>query len=195
MLAEVHGKRQHVGQIVLGAIFMVVGPVVALSGEAGSACIGIPFAVVGLGIAGKAVRHLLAQSAFEQLHFEALEPVPLGGTAELRLALTPRKPLSLSGPSKVLVKCTEKAVYSAGTSNRTYEEDVYAAEDLLDLPTTLEGPFERKLTVDIPSHLPPTWRGKSNSFVTTVVVRVSVARWPDLVLEAEVVVLPEVLHA
>ncbi|MEW5739399.1 MAG: hypothetical protein AB1938_10760 [Myxococcota bacterium] len=182
---------QHVLGIVLGAVLCVVGAG-ALFASDGPLVVGVVFLVLGLVFAGNGARHLLARSAFEQLEFTALRPVALGGTAELILSLIPKRPLTLTpGGSKVTLTCTEKAVYSAGTSSRTYTDVLLTQDQPLELPALLSQPFEQRLTVAVPPHLPPTWVGKHNSFVTEVAVRVDIDGWPDLVLQTELEVLPE----
>lgn len=183
------GTGGAIALVVFGSIFAAVGLGVAVFG--GSPVFGLIFGVVGLLVAGNGVRHLLARGAFEQVHLEVLGPVRLGGTAELRLVLTPKKPLTLTNESKLKVTCTEKAHYSAGTSSRTYTNVVFTREVPLHLPTQLSHHVDQRLTVPIPADIPPTWSGRSNWFFTTVEVRVDIDNWPDLVLEANVEVLPE----
>ncbi|GMU59946.1 MAG: hypothetical protein AMXMBFR34_17090 [Myxococcaceae bacterium] len=91
MPSGMRSPGRHVGQIARGGV-------VTRAGGTSGACISLPFTVVGL---ANGVRHLLARGAFEQLHFEPLGPVPLGGEAEPRLALTPKKP----SPSPAARRC------------------------------------------------------------------------------------------
>lgn len=186
------GTGQYIAAIVFGGVFVVTGALVAVNVGGFGIIFGLAFALVGLVVVANAVRHLLAYSAFELVHLAAMAPVPLGGTAELHLVLTPKRTLRLTGNSKLKVTCTEKAHYSAGTSSRTYTNTLYTREQPLNLPAMLSQSFEQRLTVPIPADIPPTWSGRSNWFYTTVEVRVDVDNWPDLILEAPVEVLAEV---
>lgn len=186
------GNGQYIAVIVFGAVFVATGVSAAVLAGGFGVVLGGVFALVGLAVMGNGIRHLVARSAFEQVHLTALAPVPLGGTAELHLVLTPKRALRLTGDSKVKVTCTEKAHYSAGTSSRTYTNVLFTREQPLNLPPLLSQHVEQRITVAIPVNIPPTWSGRSNWFYTTVEVRVDVDNWPDLVLEAPVEVLPEV---
>lgn len=186
------GNGQYIGAIVFGAVFAGIGGAVAVFAGGFGVVFGGIFAVVGLAIMANGIRHLVARSAFEQVHLAAVGPVALGGTAELHLVLTPKRALRLTGDSKVKVTTTEKAYYSAGTSSRTYTNVLFTREQPLNLPQLLSQHVEQRIAVPIPADIPPTWSGKSNWFYTTVEVRVDVDNWPDLVLEAQVEVLPEV---
>lgn len=186
------GNGQYIGAIIFGAVFAGIGVAVAVFAGGFGVIFGGVFALVGFAVMGNGIRHLVARSAFEQVHLATLGPVPLGGTAELHLVLTPKRALRLTGNSKLKVTCTEKAHYSAGTSSRTYTNVLFTREQPLNLPQLLSQHVEQRIAVAIPVDIPPTWSGRSNWFFTTVEVRVDVDNWPDLVLEAPVEVLPEV---
>jgi hypothetical protein len=64
--------------LVVGVVFASVGVATVVFVGGFGAVLGAFFALVGLAVMGNGLRHLIAQSAFEQVHLEALGPVPLG---------------------------------------------------------------------------------------------------------------------
>ncbi len=177
--------------LVLGVSFLCCGSLPVVAGPAEARVFGLVFVSVGglfvaLGGAG-----LLAQRAFVVAELTSMGPVALGGSAEVVLSLTPRKPLVINAASKLVVTCTEEALYGAGTSQRTYQDTLYEHSQPLHLPVNLSAPWVQKFVVPIPAHVAPTWAGSSNSFFTTVTVHVDIEKWPDLKLETRVQVLPE----
>lgn len=139
------------------------------------------------------VKHLMAASVFEVAELVVKAPVAMGGTAELTLELVPKKPLSLVAADCVMTwKTVEEAEYSAGTRSRTYRNTVKELKVPLELPTELHHPLQQHLTITVPLEVPPSWKGRWNSLTSRVAVTVGIAKWPDLTLEREVTVLPEV---
>jgi hypothetical protein len=179
--------------LVVGAVFASAGVASVAFVDGFGAVLGAFFALVGLAVMGNGLRHLIARSAFKQAHLEALGPVPPGGHRDAASGLTPRRPLRLTGNSKLKVMCTEQAHDSTSNSSRRYTNTLFTREQPLELPSRLSHHLEQRIAVPIPEDIPPTWSGSSNAFFTKVEARVGLDGWrPDLILEAPVEVLPEV---
>ncbi|MGA9523022.1 MAG: hypothetical protein WBV82_16255 [Myxococcaceae bacterium] len=60
------------------------------------------------------------------------------------------------------------------------------------MPSQVGTPFEHELSIVLPAHVPPTWKGRSNSLTTHCEIHVKIDRYPDLLLAQEIEVVPEV---
>lgn len=177
----------------MGLVFFCMGSQALLTPEPLARLIGALFMLVGsFGIVFAAIE-LMARRAFSERTLTVRNSVPLGGTAEVVLCLTPRRALTLGKNSKMIVTTTERASYGAGTTTRDYTETLHREEFLLRLPTEFTERAEQVVLVKIPEDLPPTWRGNWNEFKTSVHVEIDVVKWPDLSLDTEIIVLPEVV--
>jgi positive regulator of sigma E activity len=74
----VKGTVVYIVTLVVVALFASIGVAVALFVGGFGVVLGAFFALVGLAVMGNGLRHLIARSAFEQVHLEALGPVPQG---------------------------------------------------------------------------------------------------------------------
>lgn len=153
---------------------------------------GLTFGVLGLFTVVFSGIGLMASHAFTFAHLGVDGPARLGGSTKVLLTLTPRKPLAIRAASKLVVTCTEEAVYGAGTRQRTYRDTLFTHEQPLQLPENFTAPHTQTYVIAIPRSAAPSWTGSNNSFFTTVTAYVDIDNWPDLKLEARVKVLPEV---
>ncbi len=186
-------KSAPIGLIVVGLVFFAAGLAAVFYAGGFGVCFGAVFAAVGGFMAFMGVKQLVAQSAFEDARLDAGPPVPLGGTARLVLYVKPKRPLTMNPKGcTVRVRTTERARYSAGTSSRTYEDVLHDETLPLELPRVVDAPLEHRVSVLVPRTIPPTWSGQNNWFTTRVSVHLDIDSWPDLELDAELDVLPEV---
>lgn len=174
------------GVAAVGGVFL------AGAHELGQQILGGTFALGGLIFAGGGARVLIAHSAFKRADLVGDSGVKLGGTATVSLELVSARPLTFGPKSKLVLECIEEAVYSAGSSSRTYRDTLHTETLPLELPPTLDGVFSKEVTLKIPEHVAPTWSGSHNRFYTKVTAHLDLEKWPDLQLEARVHVLAEV---
>jgi hypothetical protein len=189
---ELTGKPAHVGASVMGTLM--------LGGAAwlGAHLHGEVFGYVVTGLIGSSggyvlfqgVKGLMAFAAFSQSTLACAGEVLLGGVAEVRLELVPKKSLKLNG-AKLTVTCEEWAEYSAGTDTRTYTETIWQTVQDVEMPKVLEGPYRVALKTALPRTIAPTYTGKHNKLRTIAKLDLDIDNWPDLQLQTEVTVLAE----
>lgn len=179
------------GFLVLGSLAWFAG---ALSGQGTHLWAGgFGFLVVGTFVVAVGLMAFMARAVLREATLEAKGPVRLGEEAEFVLTLQPKKPLTLK-PAGCTAKLMSREVaeYSAGTDSRTYSDTLHEAAIPFQMPALLDRDVRLTLRAQVPPTVPPTWKGKSNSFVTQLEVHIDIDGWPDLNLSAEVRVLPEV---
>lgn len=139
----------------------------------------------------RVARKVSARMLFDLCALRVLdEKVRLGGVARVLLSLEPKRPVKLNGAT-LSFWTEEKAIYDAGTSSRTYREELHRSSTPLDLPPVLEGSFEREILVSIPRDIPPTFRGKNNFLHSFCHVYLDIPGVPDVEIEQEIRVAPE----
>ncbi len=155
---------------------------------------GVLFLGFGLVVAFIGLAQLLAAAQFQVATLKVAGPARLGGQAQVQLALIPKRTLAIKTiQCKLQLRTVERARYSAGTQSRTYEDRLHESSVPFEFPNSLDPTgLVRELTVQIPRDIPPSWKGSSNSLTTTLALHLAIEQWPDLKLEAEVRVLPEV---
>lgn len=179
--------------ICFGGVFVLVSPIwlVAAMDSPGFLIGFLLFAGIGGSIAAVGVKTVLARSAFRELALQLPASAPVGGTVQALLVLEPKGSLVVNGGSLKVIS-EEEAVYRAGTQSRTYRETVHESVTPLSLPRDFAGRQEVPLTLRLPPNAPPTFKGRNNTLRTRIEVHVDIDRWPDLTLDEELLVLPEV---
>lgn len=185
------------------ATMMVVGSILGVGGVAFGLCAFGPFWFIPatvIGLAGgwvflRGLRIHLGRAAFRVAKLTLDEQgVPMGGTARIRVRLEPKDALKITTGSVTLCS-QEEAVYSAGTNSRTYRQEIHRQALSLRMPTPLTSTFAQELSVTLPPEVPATFYGRYNSLYTVVKLELGIDGWPDLLLEEELMVRPEVPHA
>lgn len=155
---------------------------------------GVAFLGAGGFAASLGIRQLLARAVFQVASLKVTGPAQLGGSAQAQLVLMPKRPLVLTpGRCTLALRTLERARYSAGTQSRTYTHPIREDRLPFDVPAQLPTTgLVREFAVPIPRDIPPSWTGSSNSLKTTLELALVIEQWPDLALECEITVLPEI---
>ncbi len=136
-------------------------------------------------------RKISARTLFDLCALRVLDKkVRIGGVARVLLSLEPKRPVKLNGAT-FSFWTEEKAVYEAGSSSRTYREELHRSSTPLDRPPVVEGSFEREILVSIPRDIPPTFKGKNNFLQSFCHVYLDIPGAPDVEIEQEIEVAPE----
>jgi len=182
------------------AKFAVVLVGLAVLGAAAIAGYDSTWIMVGAGVAmfvavygWKLIRGAARGAILSEATLVSEGPAPLGGVAHLRLGLSPTRPVPVTS-AKLTFYTQERAIYDAGTSQRTYKEVIGTWETPLDVPAVLDKDLYRTVRVPIPLDIPPTFHGSKNHLESKCTVYLDIPNWPDVELETEIVVLPEVVH-
>lgn len=187
------GKAGYWTAALIGGFFVLLSPV-WLAADAGAIGWFGFCAFVGVGglAAAQGIRGLMALAAFEVAELQASDSTPLGGVAVVVLQLSPKRPLTING-AKLTVYCEEWARYDAGTRSRTYVERLWNDVLIVEMPKVLQGPYQVELKVKIPTSIPPTFSGSNNKLRTVAHFELDIDNWPDLELDRELIIRPEVL--
>lgn len=146
----------------------------------------IPFVAVGLGLFGLIGYQFLALFN-PRLHVTLSEhAVPLGASAELEwrfsgsVSRIERLTMTLEG--------REEATYRRGTSTST-DKHVFCSVELAALPA---GPAVAagRTRVEVPAGSAPTFEASNNKILWSVKVHAAIPRWPDVIEEFPLTVLP-----
>ena len=146
----------------------------------------IPFVTVGLGLIGLVGYQFLALFN-PRLHVTISEPTfPLGGSADMEWRFSgstsriERLTVSLEG--------REEATYRRGTSTSTDKHVFYRAE----LSALSAGPaiVQGRTRVTVPSGSVPTFASANNKIVWVIKIQAEIPRWPDVLEEFPLQVLP-----
>lgn len=139
----------------------------------------LPFVAVGLGAVAFLVRQFLIETGVGATIVEiAAHPLAPGGEYEVFLSQSGR--LTMNSLAMLLV-CDESATYRQGTNTRTasrrvYEQQVFAREGF---DIQQGAPLEVRTRIAIPAHAMHSFLSDHNKVEWKLLVKGSVARWPD----------------
>jgi hypothetical protein len=146
----------------------------------------IPFVAVGLGLIGLIGYQFLALFN-PRLHVTLSEQaVPLGSSADLEWRF--------SGSASRIERLTmtlegrEEATYRRGTSTST-DKHVFCSVELVALPAG-SAVASGRTRVEVPAGTAPTFEASNNKILWSVKVHADIPRWPDVIEEFPLRVLP-----
>jgi len=150
----------------------------------------VSFAVIGVFLIYRLIRQLIAAEAIGTTHVEvSQQPLQPGGC--YRTLVTQLGHLRIKVMELLLV-CDEEVSFSEGTdtrveSRRIYEESVFREENIVILPSE---PFQYETSLDVPTDAMHSFVSQNNSITWKLVVKAQSEKWPQLVRDFPLVMLP-----
>lgn len=162
-------------------------------------CFMIPFVVIGLGTIAGVIHCLLALFNPKLTVTIDRQAIPLGESAKLqwefggRIDRIERLRITLEGTERARYETRSNGKRSTSTTSKRFAE--YVVFETQNPPQIERG----TATLEIPADTMHSFDGGDNKIIWTLAVRGEIARWPDVVQEYEIDVLPmplpqEVIH-
>jgi len=150
----------------------------------------IPFEVIGLVMIGAVVYCALACLNPRLDVVVNRVQVTLGASITVAYRVTGR--YDRINNLRLWLEGREKAKYRQGTSTRT-DTSVFARIPLVDATTDADIP-QGKATAVVPDHTMHSFQSQNNKILWVIGARGQITRWPDIIQEYPIVVLPHKAH-